>query len=70
MERDRRDPTRALSRSECQQHLRKAYEYLRSAQEASAAGSVDACAGNSILAAITAADAVAGVLIALVTSAL
>jgi hypothetical protein len=63
MTRDRRDPTRPLTRAESRQHLRKAHEYLASAREASAADLADACAGNAVLAAINAADAVAGVLI-------
>jgi len=63
MARDRRDSTRPVSRAESQQHLRKALEYLRSAQDASATGAADACAGNAVLAAINAADAVAGALL-------
>jgi len=63
MARERRDPTRAVTRAECLQHLRKAREYLRSAQEASTLGAADACAGNAVLATMNAADAVAGILI-------
>lgn len=63
MPRDRREATRSISRSECEQHLRKAQEYLRSARIACDARSADACAGNAILAAINAADAVAGILL-------
>ena len=63
MPRDRRAATRTISRSECEQHLRKAQEYVRSARIACDAGSADACAGNAVLATINAADAVAGILL-------
>jgi len=63
MARERRVATRAISRSESERHLRKAQEYLQSARLASESGSVDACAGNAVLAAINAADAVAGILL-------
>ena len=63
MVRDRRGVTRAISRSESEQHLRKAQEYAASAKAAYEVGAADACAGNAVLATINAADAVAGVLL-------
>jgi hypothetical protein len=63
MARERTERTRAITRAECVQHLRKADQYLRSARDASAVGSADACAGNAVLATINAADAVAGMLL-------
>ena len=63
MGRDRREATRTVSRTECEQHLRKAKQYLSSARTACEEGAADAGAGNAVLATINAADAVAGMLL-------
>lgn len=49
MGRDRREPTRTVTRAECEQHLRKAKQYLAGARTACEEGAADAGAIDASL---------------------